>query len=266
MSFCLSWFKKKGPDLSGSLLVYVWWNMKYTAKSVSEITTNELKAFVKRYNSTITRLNRKMPHLGIASVLPKITVKDIILNQFEFKGETNAKVSKLATNRQIAEKLNKYSQLFDKENQSVTVYGGVATIKYIKKVTKQNERKIKRKSIKSDIPLTTLDPSSLDSLKKGFAIRENRVKAGREYALNELYKLNYMSSVKTNMPRWLQEFEKMLQGISGQKMQELGEDDERLTPDFNYSDFEADAKADYILTLWAGKLGKSYNPPTWFEG
>lgn len=240
--------------------------MKYTAKLVSEITTNELKTFVKRYNSTITRLNRKMPHLGIASVLPKITVKDIILNQFEFKGETNVKVSKLATNRQIAEKLNKYSQLFEKENQSVTVYGGVATIKYVKKVTKQNESKLKRKNAKGEIPLSMLEPSTLESLKKGFAIRENRVKAGRESALNELYKINYFQSVKTNMPRWLSEFEKILQGISGQKMQELGEADERLTPDFNYSDFEADAKADYILTLWAEKLGKTYIPPTWFEG
>lgn len=242
-------------------------NKKYTAKDVENISTKEITNFIRRYNSTVTRLNRENPNLGIARMLPKLTREDILLNTFEYGGKEKTVIKKLSTNREVAAKLNEYSELFNKNNQKVVKFGEVETVSYIKKRVKKQEQKIRRreKAGKEKYAIKNLEPKTKDELQKGLAIRENKVAFGRDDSLAELYKLNYFKGVKKNTPKWVGVFYDMLSGVSGQAMHKYAEEDPRLNIDFTYSEFEADIKANYILQLWAEKLNRSYTPPAFFK-
>lgn len=240
---------------------------KYSAKDVENISTRDITNFIRRYNSTITKLNRENPSLGITNLIPKLTKQDILLNVFEYGGKEKTVIKKFSTNREIAAKLNDYSQIFDKANQKVVKFGDIETISYIKKRVKKQEQKIRRreKAGKEEFSIKTLSPATNEELQKGIEIRSNKTAFGRDDSLNELYKLNYFKTVKENMPQWVGAFYELLKGVSGFDLYKYGQDDMRLHIDFVYSKFEADSKANYILQLWAEKLNRSYTPPAFFK-
>lgn len=240
---------------------------KYSAKDIENISTRDITNFIRRYNSTITKLNRENPNLGIANLIPKLTKQDILLNVFEYGGKEKTVIKKLSTNREIAAKLNDYSQIFDKANQKVVKFGEVETISYIKKRVKKQEQKIRRreKAGKEEFSIKTLSPVTKEDLRKGIEIRANKTAFGRDDSLNELYKLNYFKAVKEYMPQWVGTFYELLKGVSGFDMYKYGQEDMRLHIDFVYSKFEADTKANYILQLWAEKLNRGYTPPAFFK-
>lgn len=257
--------------------------MKYTAKSVSNITTKEVDKFVRRYNATVMKMMRQYPHIELWETLPKITRRDILQDKYTFSDADGNRITKVksVSDREVARRLNQYSKLFDKENQKVVKFGDVQTLAYLRDVARQEQKRdyarAKRRQKKTDEelaeagttrteeqPLKPIKPTSQKALAKSISVRRNRSNVARLSFMDELYKSNYFSAVRQNLGyAWLEEFEEFLRGVSGKRMARLAQEDDELTIDWFYTQGEANSIAIRILSLWGTYLGKEYQPPEW---
>lgn len=257
--------------------------MKYTAQSVANITKLEIDRFVRRYNATVTRMMRQYPHLELWQTMPKISYLDIVQDMYTFTDAEGNRITKRkdVSSREVARRLNQYSQLFDKENQKVVKFGEVQTLQYVKKVAQQEQKRdysrSKRRQTKTDEelaeagttrieekPLKAIKPTSQKGLAKSVLVRRNRSNVARNAFMSELYKANYFQAVRNQLgDKWVPVFEEMLQGISGKRMARLCIEDDVLTIQWFYTEAEGTQVANKILSTWAEYLGREYTPPDW---
>ena len=257
--------------------------MKYTVKSVNNITKLEIDKFVRRYNATATRMMRQYPHLDLWETMPKITYLDIVQDKYTFSDAEGNRITrrKDVSNREVARRLNQYSQLFEKENQKVVKFGEVQTLQYVKKVAQQEQKRdysrAKRRQTKTDEelaeagttrseekPLKAIKPTSQKGLAKSVEVRRNRSNVARNAFMSELYKANYFQAVRNQLgAKWVPVFEEMLRGVSGKRMAKIYKEDDTLSIDWIYTEAEITSTANRILSTWAEYLGREYEPPEW---
>lgn len=209
---------------------------------------SELSKKVARYNRIVSRLIKENPELfGI--ILPK-TVREI--KKRKSYGKSTVEVPR--TTREIMIEVRNLERSFKKGGTDLVRYGSLLVPRFVKENFKAAERRAITKARKEGLNMQkSRPPESRKEFLQKLVSRENYGDTARLRLKNEIYKQNYIKSLRAEYPN-AEELIKLAQNFTGEELFTFSETDPRFKIRYNYNITEKNLQGELLAELLRGKL------------